>query len=319
MYHRVAELEYDTWDIGVSPVNFEAQLQVLQKMGNVVSLDELVQDLENNTLKNGSIALTFDDGYADNYLIAKPLLEKYKIPATFFIASGNIGKASEFWWDDLEHFILFTQTLPAHLEITIGDTAINYNLGAEAELSEELRLKHKHWKATEEPPVTAREKLYYLLWENIKPLENDEQQNILTSLKNWANVPVMPRPGYYTMSERQLQELGHNSFITVGAHTVSHPALAYHKETFQQKELLTNKQYLEKQTDKPVTLLAYPYGNYNRNSLHVAEQTNFKAAFTTEERLITKRSGLYQLARFQVKNLHAEGFRKQLKKWEKSW
>ena len=99
MYHRVAKSPNDPWQLCVSPEHFEQQLQVLTNY-NVVPLPAVV----NNLPKKG-IAITFDDGYIDNYTAARPLLEKYQLPATFFITTGNIDSGSEFWWDELEQVV----------------------------------------------------------------------------------------------------------------------------------------------------------------------------------------------------------------------
>jgi peptidoglycan/xylan/chitin deacetylase (PgdA/CDA1 family) len=119
MYHRVAEPATDVWDLAVSPTNFEQQLRVLQRSGLVVPAEELVSRLASKTLRRRSIVITFDDGYCDNYLAAKSLLEQYKLPATFFIATGNLGQASEFWWDELEDIFLLTEHLPAAFDLAI--------------------------------------------------------------------------------------------------------------------------------------------------------------------------------------------------------
>ncbi|HYC27552.1 MAG TPA: polysaccharide deacetylase family protein [Chitinophagaceae bacterium] len=86
MYHRIARPVNDHWQLCVSPGNFEQQLQVISR-------------------HKKNIIITFDDGYIDNYTVAKPLLEKYQLPATFFIATGNIDSGKEFWWDELEQLI----------------------------------------------------------------------------------------------------------------------------------------------------------------------------------------------------------------------
>lgn len=105
MYHRIASAVHDQWELSVSPKNFEEHLQVLQQY-KVIALPELVNQWGNQKLANKSIAISFDDGYIDNYTTAKPLLEKYKLPATFFITNGNVDKQAEFWWDELENIFM---------------------------------------------------------------------------------------------------------------------------------------------------------------------------------------------------------------------
>src|SRR5690606_1573250 len=112
MYHRIASPSIDPWQLSVSAENFEQHLQVLQKSNRVVSLSQLVHHRHNNLCRKNKIAITFDDGYLDNFTVAKPLLEKYGLPATFFITSCNLDGQKEFWWDELGRIILQTPELP---------------------------------------------------------------------------------------------------------------------------------------------------------------------------------------------------------------
>jgi peptidoglycan/xylan/chitin deacetylase (PgdA/CDA1 family) len=71
---------------------------VLRKHGYPLSLRELFQGLHEGRLPQRAIVLTFDNGYADRLYAAKPLLERFHIPATVFITTGSLGH--EFWWDE---------------------------------------------------------------------------------------------------------------------------------------------------------------------------------------------------------------------------
>ncbi|GAB3530117.1 hypothetical protein GCM10027443_10320 [Pontibacter brevis] len=318
MYHRIAEPESDVWEVSVSPENFEQQLQVLKKGYHVMPLREMVQGLKRGEVKKNSIAITFDDGYVDNYLTAKPLLEKYGVPATFFIASGNVGQQKEFWWDELEHLILFSEVLPAAMALEVGGEQINFELKEETLLNPPLRQKHKAWIACEEEPPTKRGRLFYKLWENLKPLPPKEQQRQLQMIRDWAGASVGARPECGMMSREQLQELEQEELFDLGAHTVSHAALTYHTREFQEKEILENKRFLEEVAHKQIDLLTYPYGNYNHESMAIAGTSAFEAAFTTEEKAVIKNAHPHRLGRFQVKNLAAPAFRKQLQLWKYS-
>lgn len=100
LYHRVAELENDINFLSVNQKNFENQLIYLSKKFNIISLNELVDDLKANKLKRGSVVVTFDDGYADNLHNALPILKKHKIPATIFVTAGKVGNDSPFFWEE---------------------------------------------------------------------------------------------------------------------------------------------------------------------------------------------------------------------------
>ena len=122
MYHRVASDLVDPWRLCVSPTNFGAQLEVLADRYRVVTLRELVA-ARGSTGERPSVAITFDDGYADNLHAAAPLLVRQGLPATFFLTSGTLGSEREFWWDELDQLLLQPGALPAHLDLALGDAA----------------------------------------------------------------------------------------------------------------------------------------------------------------------------------------------------
>lgn len=315
MYHRIAYLQADVWNIAVSPENLEEQLKLLKKTGRVIPLKELVKEVQNKWVKKNSIAITFDDGYADNFHIAKPLLEKYELPATFFIPTINIGQQKEFWWDELEHLILFEKQLPEYLSININGNKIELGLVDEQQLNAEIISKHIAWKAYEQEPPTLRASLFYKIWEALKPLNNEQQQEHLEILRNWIGGNISKRTEYQCMSVEQIKELEANNLFTVEAHSETHAALAFHDKSFQKKELELNKFFLEKIMIKEIESLAYPYGSNNKETILAAMDAGFKAAFTTEEETITNKSEPYRLGRFQVKNQNALAFSNALEKW----
>ncbi len=317
MYHRVAKPPSDVWKIAVDPSNFEQHAQILQKKYRVVSLHELAAARAHKALKKNTVALTFDDGYVDNFLVAKPILDHYQLPATFFIASGGIDQPSEFWWDELEHIVLFTEALPPLFSSTIAGQATEFALGAEAQLSRALRQQHQRWDACTEAPPTQRAGLFLQLWQQLRPLAQAEQQLHLQHLRRWAGVAPSARPDYGSMSSAQLQSLGRGGLHTIGAHTVSHPALAFHAPAYQRRELVENRAFLEKILAKQVDLVAYPYGNYSRETMAVAAAAGFRVGFTTEPKAVRHQSDTYCLGRFQVANVPGPSFAQQLRQWQK--
>ena len=73
----------------------------LSLFGRIMKLSDAVSKLNENGLKGKNFAITFDDGYLDNYTIANKILLQEKIPATFFIPVNAIDQAGVFWWDYL--------------------------------------------------------------------------------------------------------------------------------------------------------------------------------------------------------------------------
>jgi peptidoglycan/xylan/chitin deacetylase (PgdA/CDA1 family) len=118
MYHRVSTTWHDPWTLNVSPENFAEQLEVIVRTRHVMSLREFFQRFRSNTLPRGAVAITFDDGYADNLHVAAPILKRFDVPATLFITTGYLDRP-EFWWDELGRLLLLSSSLPFEFDVTI--------------------------------------------------------------------------------------------------------------------------------------------------------------------------------------------------------
>ena len=92
MYHRVRDDSVDP-DMSVSTTHFDRQMGLLSKSFDVISLAEVVELLNGDrSLRRDTVAITFDDGYQDNYVNAFPILNKHGLTATVFIISGRVGE-----------------------------------------------------------------------------------------------------------------------------------------------------------------------------------------------------------------------------------
>ena len=314
MYHRIATVDIDPWELAVSPENFEEQLKVLKQLYKPVPVSELVTQLYSGSILPKSVCLTFDDGYRDNYLIAKPLLERYKCPAVFYIPTQYIGQEKKFWWDELQEIILTSRNLPQNLSVLINKERFNYAIDDEAELTPGQLNKHKIWVWPDKAP-TRRCGLYLALWEKLKPLPYQPIQEVLNQVKIWAGYKQAPGIEAFPMTGEQLSDLADHPLIKTGIHTISHPALSFHPKTVQQDEIAGNRRYLENYPGKPSDTIAYPYGDYNDVTISVVQEQQLKAAFTTEAKSVTREANPFRLGRFQVKNWNGPEFTTHLSKW----
>lgn len=106
MYHSVSPKQNPAISgLIVSPETFQRQMRFLKECKyNILPLDELAALLkEKKRLPPRTIAITFDDGYKDNYTYAFPILRKYNIPVTMFIIINEVGrpKGDRVSWDDI--------------------------------------------------------------------------------------------------------------------------------------------------------------------------------------------------------------------------
>ena len=106
LYHRVNDFLSDPFMLCVTPQNFAEHLQVIHEVGHPIQLEELARGMHDGNMPRRAVCVTFDDGYADNLYTAKPLLERYDVPATVFMTTGSMGRSRELWWDELERVFL---------------------------------------------------------------------------------------------------------------------------------------------------------------------------------------------------------------------
>ncbi len=316
MYHRVADLTTDPWQLAVSPENFEQQLWVLQKKYKLVSVTELLSYLDKKSIQSKTVCITFDDGYSDNYFAAKPLLEKYESPATFFISTHYTEQQKSFWWDELERIILISKRLPSILSVTINGELFVYQLENDASLTEEQQEKQKTWVWTEEPP-TRRCELYLALHRRLKPLPYNELQSVIREIKSWSKYDKVFKEDL-PMTNQQLTDIAIQPLFDIGLHTARHSALPFHNREMQFKEIADNEQSLKDTCDNFTSVLAYPFGVYNEATISVVKEQKLNAAFTTTEKHITNSSDLYQLGRFQIKNWDGKEFERRISNWIKN-
>lgn len=96
MYHRVLESCHGKHQYAVTTGNFCNQLNYIESKFELLRFE----DDWSNISRPGCV-ITFDDGYYDNYLIARDYLEPSAVPATFFITTQNLDTEEMFWWDKL--------------------------------------------------------------------------------------------------------------------------------------------------------------------------------------------------------------------------
>lgn len=103
VYHRVAETQNDPYGQAVRPATFARHLEMLAGEHPILPLGELVEALPKRRYRDGTVAITFDDGYADNLSEALPLVAKIpaKVPVTVFVTVEPVLDGGRFWWDEI--------------------------------------------------------------------------------------------------------------------------------------------------------------------------------------------------------------------------
>jgi peptidoglycan/xylan/chitin deacetylase (PgdA/CDA1 family) len=97
-FHRIQETDASD-SLSIDTATFERHCRFYRRYFNVVPLRELVHRITQGQSIDRYLAITFDDGYRDNFVNAKPVLEKLSLPATFFVVTEWMGTDVVPWWD----------------------------------------------------------------------------------------------------------------------------------------------------------------------------------------------------------------------------
>lgn len=314
MYHRIASSDVDPWSLCVSPEHFGEQLAVLKRQASPVPLSALYAERVRRKTTRPLIALTFDDGYADNLLTAVPMLARAHIPAAMFVTTGGIGGAREFWWDELERLLLHPGDRPESLELRIGDDVHSWEFGEAASYSTDTWLQLRSWKTSAAAPG-PRQALYLSLWQLLQLRPFEEQQAAIEALSAWASEPAQVREAYRTMSPDEVVALAESDGIEIGAHTVTHPVLAHCSRTTQKWEVEESKRHLESLTGRVVRHMTYPHGARTEETLQVVDEAGYALGCTTRVGLVSRETPPLEIPRVQVEDWSGPDFEQKLQAW----
>ncbi len=292
LYHRVDPIKDQMYQLTVSPEHFEQHIKFIKEQYSCKRFEE---EWESGT--EPSVVITFDDGYADNYLYALPILEKYKVPATVFVATGNIGTMREFWWDELGR--LFTEGKDYPDCFTLEDSMFHYTwetdtLEKRIELAKTLR-----WLLRMEPDISIRNKWF--------------QQ-----IRVWAGITETGRTQNYSMTVEELVKMYHSGVITIGAHTVNHMSLGSMGREQQLEEIRKSMKDIENWTGAAPTVFSYPFGletDFNEDTVDICKELGIQKAATTNQKLWNPNFGRYEIPRKTVRDWDIEVFEEQISQW----
>lgn len=222
------------------------------------------------------LALTFDDGYRDNYTYAFALARQLQIPITIFIPPGYIESGACFWWLETERLIHYAQVD----QITIE--GCTYHLGQPGE--RKALSKVIETNLTYASSVAQREAFLTYMREKLAVPTNIPVEEAVQPL-TWEEV-------------LQMEESG---LVSFGAHTMNHPVLACLDDPEEMRwEVEECGLELEQKLGHPVCTFAYPIGNpknIGEKGLHAVKEAGYVWALTTTEEVNTPQTDPYLLKR----------------------
>ena len=293
LYHRVTNLSGDPQLLAVSPEHFEAHLKYLKDNYQVLTVREFCKLLESGErFPKNSVLLTFDDGYADNYLEALPILEKHQMQALFYIATGTLGTKREYWWDAVERIVLLSGAKSAQKQFQLNDRVFNLHFSSEQE----------------------RKKTYEDLLPVLRKIPSVERDRIIDELAVLFNAQA-GRETHRAMTFDELNSMHASESAVIGVHTHGHPSLGALSAGEQLAEIKTSKTILEEKLGVKLKHFSYPFGtylDYNDDTIQIVKELGFEFAAANYPDLVNKASNRFSFPRFLVRDWDTNEFSKQL-------
>jgi peptidoglycan/xylan/chitin deacetylase (PgdA/CDA1 family) len=305
LYHRIANASSDPQLLCVKPEHFAEHVEVVAESYEPIRLRELVAALRAGELPSRAVAITFDDGYADNLAAAKPVLERNGVPATVFVASGWIGGDRMFWWDELEVLLLRPGRLPPVLELEMGTEILRWQLGDDAVYTREAAAGRSGWTVLDRDDPGPRQQIYRELSALLRGLEERVRERVIDSFRSIAVGRDVsdgkPRP----MTVDELRCLADGEIVDIGAHTITHPTLSTLEPDKQRAEIAGSKQQLEGTLDRPIASFAYPYGgasDFDETTALIVRDAGFDHACANVSSRLERGTDAYRLPRLLVRD-----------------
>ena len=251
---------------------FERQMRWVGRWFNVLPAAEAVQRLQRGDLPARALAITFDDGYADNATLAAPLLRSLGLSATFFVTTGVLD-GGRMWNDTV------IEALRAAAPGTLDLSAIGLGVHEIGDAASRRALALRIIAAIKRDPAAVR-------GERVARI---------------ADTVGAPLPDDLMMSSAQVRSLIALG-MSVGAHTVTHPILSRIDDGAARSEIERGRDDLEQITGGRVELFAYPNGvpevDYQARHVQMVRRCGFVAAMSTAHGCAGAGADPYQLPRF---------------------
>ncbi|QWT21704.1 polysaccharide deacetylase family protein [Bacillus sp. NP157] len=263
-YHRVMPLpdpdtyEFDMELISTPPDEFRDQMRRLKRYFRPMRLTDVVAALDaGEALPPDTVAVTFDDGYDDNYRIAAPILDEVGVPATFFVSTGHIDSGRPYSYDWLVHMILVTRA-PRLLLPELGiDIALPAERALRRRIAGNVLLRMKWLDAHGQSAMTERLEVEW-------------------NMPSAGARPIDCRPMTWDQA-REMESAG----MEFGSHGVHHRMLARLPLADMEAEILESKRTLDRELRNPALLMSYPVGGdraYNEAVIAATRNAGFQLA-----------------------------------------
>jgi peptidoglycan/xylan/chitin deacetylase (PgdA/CDA1 family) len=255
-YHRVND-DNDPFFPATPTAVFEAQMRFLARHYRVVSLGQAVKHLDDGSPAN-VVAVTFDDGYRDNYEKAFPILQRYGIPATIFLTTDSIDSGEPLWFEQLS--LSLKKTTRQRLDLPAGLPG-PFPLRNEAERIE----------------CNGR------IQDFLRRLPDSERRRWMVEILGCLAVVGDYERHHQMLTWEQVRYMNAHG-IDFGGHTLSHPFLSRNTDEEAAREISGCKARIQAELQESIAHFAYPNGrdeDVSASARELVRAAGYRAAVTT--------------------------------------
>ncbi len=282
MYHGVTVDRIVNWtQIPLS--EFSSQMKYIVGSCRPVSIAETVEILSGRKKSPSyAVAVTFDDGFKNNYTTAYPVMKKYNIPSTVYLTTSFIDKNPRYsglLWTDYIYSILQST---AKKTLDLSEYGLGcYNLGS----------SHERYVAKGE------------ICRALKELDYENKNSIIDGIEKQLESSAAPADIeiFGGLDWDDIKTACDEGLMEFGAHTVNHEILTMLPPELMKREILESRKIIEEKIGKPVRSFAYPNGTYNR-SVRETVAAHFESALAAAEGLNKIGGHVHEIRRINIYN-----------------
>ena len=263
----------------ITPDFLDSVIREVRRQGyDTVSLSEARARMTGEVeAKRPFVAFTFDDGYRDNRDHALPVLKRHGVPITVYVASDFADHQGFLWWAVLERVIARRQ----FLAVELGGQLETFRCTGDA----------------------GRQKAFDRIYRQLRRMQECDARALVARLAAETGIDPLEPCRDLAMTWKEIREFAADPLVTIGAHTISHMALAKLTASQSHAEIIGSIRRTEQELGLPCRHFCYPYGDAGsagEREFEIVARLGLETGVTTRKGVLGSGQSLSALPRLSL-------------------